>query len=206
MAYTHGEGQMEPLRNRKLSHQDYLSLPDDTRWELLDGRPYAMSGASVAHQELCRNLSVALVEHFRGKACQVFFAPLDVRLSDHDVVQPDLMVVCNRTQLKSNHVEGPPNLIVEIVSPSSVRHDRLRKFRLYAAAGVKEYWIFYPDPPLAEVYWLDGPGYRAHGVYSERETLISPGFSDLSLPLEGIFPSVDTAHEVKEAFPPYAQA
>ena len=193
---------MEPLRDHRLSYIDYLNLPKSERWELIAGQPYAMSGASVAHQELCRNLSFALVEHFRGGLCQVFFAPLDVRLSEYDVVQPDVMVVCDRTQLKSTHVEGPPTLVVEIVSPSSLRHDRLRKFRLYASAGVQEYWIFYPDTPLAEVYWLDGEGYRAHGVYSEAETLISPTFPELSLALEGLFPYVEV-DEVREAFPPY---
>ena len=193
---------MEPSKHSKLTFQDYLSFPEGERWELLDGRPYAMSGASVAHQEICRNLSVALVDRFRGHACQVFFAPLDVRLSEHDVVQPDLMVVCDRSQLKGSYVDGPPHLVVEIVSPSSLRHDRLRKFRLYASAGVKEYWILYPDTPLAEVYWLDDKGYRAHGVYSEAETLQSPSFPHLALPLGDIFPPVEI-DEVKEGALPY---
>lgn len=194
---------MEPLQQPRLSYTDYLNLPQSERWELIAGQPYAMSGASVAHQELCRNLSVALVQQFRDGPCQVFFASLDVRLSEHDVVQPDVMVVSDRSQLKPNFIDGPPALVAEIVSPSSFRHDRLRKFRLYAAAGVREYWILYPDTPLVEVYWLDGEGYRAHGVYSDRETLLSPSFPDLSLPLEGLFPHVEV-DEVREAFPPYA--
>ena len=193
---------MEPLRDKRLSYADYLNLPGSERWELISGLPYAMSGASVAHQELCRNLSFALVEHFRGSSCQVFFAPLEVRLSEHDIVQPDVMVVCDRSKLRPTYVEGPPTIVVEIVSPSSLRHDRLRKFRLYAKAGVQEYWIFYPESPLAEVYWLDGEGYRAHGVYSEKESLISPSFPDLYLPLESIFPYVEV-DEVREGFPPY---
>ncbi len=197
---------MEPLReNKLLSYADYLALPKSERWELLEGRPYAMSGASLAHQQLCRDLSVALVQHFRGSRCQVLFAPLDVRLSEHDVVQPDVMVVCDRSQLKPTYIDGPPALVVEIASPSSLRHDRLRKFRLYAAAGVGEYWIFYPDRPLAEVYWLDGEGYRAHGVYSEKETLLSPTFPDLSLPLEGLLPPAEV-DEVREGIPPYTTA
>lgn len=196
---------MEPVPNLRVSFTDYHSWPEDERWEIIDGHPYAMSGASVIHQELLANLGMTLGIHFRGKACKVFFAPLDVRLSEYDVVQPDLMIICDPAQLKKTHVDGPPTLVIEIASPSTVRHDRLRKFRLYAAAGVKEYWMLTPSPPLAEVYLLDGPGYRAHGVYSEKEVLVSPTFPDLKLELSEIFPYVEF-EELRESPPPYPVA
>lgn len=162
-----------------------------------------MSAASVGHQELCGNFYDALRQHFAGGPCKVYFAPLDVRLSDCDVVQPDLLVVCDRSQLKGTHVDGPPALVIEVLSRSSVRHDRIRKFRLYAAAGVKEYWILHPSPPMAEVHLLDDKGYRTHGVYGERETLQSATFPELRLDLEPLFPLVDS-DEVKESPPLYA--
>jgi hypothetical protein len=90
----------------------------------------------------------------------------------------------------------------KVASPSTVRKDRLQKFRLYAATGVKEYWMLTPYPPMAEVYLLDGPGYRAHGAYTERETLVSPTFPDLELELDQIFPYVDL-EELRESPSPY---
>lgn len=195
---------MEPLPESKVTFDGYRSWPevDGQRWEVIDGHPFAMAGASVAHQELCSNFHFALRQHFAGKPCKVFLAPLDLRLSEHDVVQPDIMVVCDPSQLKRTHVDGPPSLVVEVVSPTSLRHDRVRKFRLYATAGVKEYWLLYPDPPMAEVHLLDGVGYRTHGVYTEKDQLVSATFADLVLDLSSLFPYVEV-DEVKEVSPPY---
>lgn len=194
---------MEPLRQSLVTFAEYQSWSGDERYEVIGGEPFCMSSPTVLHQEICFNLSLALGTHFRGKPCKLFFAPLDVRLSDIDVVQPDLLVVCNKKQLTTNYVDGPPDLVIEVTSPSSLRHDRLRKFRLYAAFGVKEYWVLTPSPPMAEVYLLDGPGYRAHGAYSEKDILLSPSFPDLKLELEAIFPPVEV-DEVHEVPPPYA--
>lgn len=194
---------MKPSRkHKKIGFADYRSWPGEERWEIIDGEPFAMSSPSVIHQRVIRNLSLALVAHFDGQPCEVFFAPLDVRLSEYDVVQPDLMVVCDPSQVKATHVEGPPNLVIEIVSPSSLRHDRIRKFRLYASAGVKEYWVLHPSPPMAEVYLLDDGGYRAQAVHTDRESLTSPSFPDLTLDLSEIFPFVEV-DEVRESAPPY---
>lgn len=194
---------MEQLRQVPVTFAQYQSWTGDERYEVIGGEPFCMSSPSVRHQELCANLALTLGMHFRGKPCKIFFAPLDVRLSDIDVVQPDLMVVCNKEQLAANYVDGPPDLVIEVTSPSSLRHDRLRKLRLYAAHGVKEYWILTPSPPMAEVYLLDGPGYRTHGAYTEEDTLLSPSFPDLRLELESVFPPVEV-DEVHEVPPPYA--
>lgn len=194
---------MQPLPNKKTSFEEYRSWTDEKRWEVIDGHPYAMSGCSVAHQEICGNFYDALRRYFAGSPCKVYFAPLDVRLSDYDVVQPDLLVICEGSQLKGTHVDGPPTLVIEVISPSSVRHDRIRKFRLYASAGVKEYWVLHPSPPMADVYLLDEKGYRTHGVYSEGETLQSATFPDLQLELKDLFPYVEV-DEVREGSPPYA--
>lgn len=194
---------MESLRQSPITFADYQAWQGDERYEVIGGESFCMSSPTVLHQKLCANLSLALGIHFRGSPCDLFFAPLDVRLSDIDVVQPDLLVVCNSDQLKSNYVDGPPSLVIEVTSPSSLRHDRVRKFRLYAAYGVKEYWIFTPSPSMAEVHVLDDQGYRTHGVYSEKDTLLSPSFPELKLELESVFPPVEI-DEVHEVPPPYA--
>jgi Uma2 family endonuclease len=191
---------MEPLPKPKVSFEEYRSWPDDERWEIVDGHPFAMSGASVAHQEICSNFHFALRRHFADGPCKVYFAPLDVRLSEFDVMQPDLLVICKDSQLKGTHVDGAPALVIEVLSQSSVRHDRIRKFRLYASAGVKEYWILHPSPPMAEVHMLDGDGYRTHGIYSEQEILQSATFPDLTLDLNPLFPYVEV-DEVREGRP-----
>lgn len=183
--------------DRRFSYNDYLQWPEDKRWELVDGRPYAMSGATPFHQTICLQLSAALLAAFRGKPCQVFTAPLDVKLSDNDVVQPDILVVCDPLQIKATHVEGPPTLVVEVLSPSSLRHDRVRKFRLYAQAQVPEYWIVSPMPAMVEVHQWDNQGYRTHGVFTEQDTLTSAAFPHLQLDLSGLFPEVDV-DEVRE--------
>ena len=194
---------MEPLRQSLVTFADYQSWQGDDRYEVIGGEPFCMSSPTVLHQRICANLGLALGGYFRGRSCELFFAPLDVRLSDLDVVQPDLVVVCNKEQLATNYVDGPPSLVIEVTSPSSLRHDRVRKFRLYAAYGVKEYWILTPSPPMAEVHLLDGQGYRTHGVYSEQDTLLSPSFPELKLELQQILPPLDV-DEIREVPPLYA--
>ncbi len=129
----------------------YQAFPDDERWEIIDGVPYSMSSPSLHHQTLVGNLHVMLRERFKGKPCRVLLSPFDVKLSEQDIVQPDLLVVCVESKLRKGHVDGPPDLVIEVISPGSERQDRVRKLNLYAKAGVREYWIFHPVPPLAEV-------------------------------------------------------
>jgi Uma2 family endonuclease len=137
----------------------------------------------------------------------VFPAPTDVKLSAEDVVQPDLLVVCDKTQLRETHVEGPPALVVEILSPSTVSFDRVRKMRLYARFGVKEVWLITPYPWFAEVYVLDGASYRLAQGFEKTDTLTSVIFPDLRIALEKVFDYEIPPHEqvqmVREGRPPY---
>ena len=194
-------------RERLYTWQDYRSWPDDERWELLGGEPIAMSpGPTDRHQLVCGALFVELALHFRGKPCRALISPLDVKLSDLDVVQPDLLVVCDPKQLKGTHIEGPPALVVEVLSPSSELHDRGRKLELYARCGVPEYWLVLPYPSGVEVLRLDQGGYRIHKVYRKRDTLASPSFPDLQIPLQNVFDfpiaPEEVILEVKEGAPP----
>lgn len=167
---------------------DYRTWPADERWELIGGEAYGMSPSPTArHQRIQLDLAAALLPHFRKGPCQVFTAPLDVRLSDEDVVQPDVFVVCDSRQIQRTHVEGAPTLVIEIVLEHSAAHDRVRKCRLYARAGVREYWIVTPHPSSVEVLHLDGDTYRLAGAYEKRDTLTSPSFPGLALKLEDVF-------------------
>ncbi len=147
------------------------------------------------------------VQHFEGRPCIPLVSPIDVKLSAEDVVQPDVVVVCDRSQITETHVEGAPTLAIEVLSPSSHRHDRVRKLRLYARAGVREYWLVQPHPAVIEVLQLTGGHYQIAGAYTDTETLRSPTFPDLALDLSTVFtlpiPPAEQIDEIRESAPPY---
>jgi len=198
---------METARQDRWSWDDYRTWNDDQRWELLEGEPYCMSPAPTSrHQAIAIDLAVLLAQHFKGKTCRPFIAPIDVKLSAHNIVQPDLLVVCDPSQIRETHIEGPPELVVEILSPSSGRHDRVRKLALYARSGVAEYWLIQPYPAVVEVLRLDGDSYRIAGAYTDRDQLHSPTFPELILDLAEVFtlpvPAEEQIDEVRESPPP----
>jgi len=179
-----------PLKKleQRFTWADYQSWPDDERWEIIGGQPFAMSPSpTTRHQHISGQLSLSLTLHFRGKKCRPFAAPMDVKLSDEDVVQPDLLVVCNPSQIRRTHIEGAPRLVVEILSPDSILHDRMRKTALYARAGVRELWLVTPFPSLIEVFQLKRGAYRLEAAYPKEQELVSPTFPDLKIKLADVF-------------------
>ena len=172
----------------KYTYDDYCTWPDDERWELIGGLAWSMSPApSVRHQKLVSKLCRRLEEHFQGKRCDVLPAPLDVKLSDCDVVQPDVTVVCDPKIVTKACIEGPPSMVVEILSPSTARKDRRHKMALYASSGVPEYWIVTPFPSTIEVLTLDSGRYVVHSVFEKGDILKSPSFPDLAISTDDIF-------------------
>jgi Uma2 family endonuclease len=134
--------------DRRYTYADYIQWGGSERWELIDGVPHLMAPSpSRAHQGTVRELLRQLANFLEGKPCRVYPAPFDVRLSagDDTVVQPDLLVVCDASKLGSNSCKGAPDMIIEVLSPSTAKLDRLIKYRKYQEAGVKEYWIADPD-------------------------------------------------------------
>ncbi len=195
--------------DRRYTWSDYRFWGDEERWELIGGEPFCMSPApSSRHQAIVTDLSAILHGSLQDGRCRAFVSPIDVKLSENDVVQPDLVVVCDRSQIRETHVEGPPALVVEVLSPSTSRHDRVRKLRLYARFRVEEYWIVQPYPPMVEVLQLAGDGYRIAGVYTESDELRSPTFPDLVIDLAAAFtlpvPVEEQIDEIRESAPPYA--
>jgi len=198
---------MEAIRQQRWTWDDYRSWNDDQRRELIDGEPYCMSPSPTSrHQAIVGDLYSLLAEQLRGTTCRPFVAPIDVKLSPRDVVQPDLLVVCNPEQIREGHIAGPPRLVVEILSPSTQRHDRIRKLGLYAHSGIGEYWLIQPYPAVVEVLRLDGNSYRIAGVYTDRDHLNSPTFPELVLDLSAVFtlpvPIAERIDEVRESPPP----
>ncbi|MFH0880481.1 MAG: Uma2 family endonuclease, partial [Lentisphaerota bacterium] len=174
----------------------YQSWQDGKRWELIDGCVHAMSPSPTCrHQDISLALGSQMLAFFKGKKCRVFPAPMDVKLSEEDVVQPDLLVVCNPGQIKQ-HVEGPPSLVVEILSESSLSHDRILKTDLYARFGVKEYWIVTPFPSVVEVYLLQDGKYLRWKAFGGKDALTSPSFPDLEIELKDVFDFPLEPHEL----------
>lgn len=172
----------------RYTYTDYLSWPDNTRWELLDGEAYAMVPApTTRHQAIQQNLAGLLFNHFRGKSCRPFHAPIDVKLSDYDVVQPDLLVVCDPAAIGERAILGAPDLVVEITSPSTEARDRREKRALYERFGVKEYWLVSPNG-FVEQYMLEpGAQYGSPSIVNIDENLRSNRFPELSLQVSEIF-------------------
>lgn len=122
------------------------------------------------------------------------------------MVQPDLLVVCDPAQLKRTHVEGAPRLVIEILSKSTGRHDRVRKLNLYAKSGVAEYWMVTPHPPLIEVLKNVDGSFMFVGTFTEKHVLRSAVFPQLALDLSKVFadlPPQPPIEEVTEATPEY---
>ncbi len=160
---------------RRYSYADLLDWPDDVRYELYDGFPVALASPSRRHQSISGELFGQLRDFLKGKPCRVYAAPLDVRPFEssadtpadvHTVLQPDLMVVCDRDKLDDRGVCGAPDLVIEIMSKSTKLYDKQIKHGLYEAAGVREYWVVDPDRQTVQVYTLHDGKYQTGNAYA----------------------------------------
>ena len=163
-----------PLKkNQRYTYSDYLTWPDDKRWELIEGVPYDMTPSpSVRHQRIVWNIVRELSRHLEeNKTCQGFSAPTDVVFDEHNVVQPDVFVVCDKTKIGEGSIKGAPDLIIEVVSPSTEVKDKREKKRVYEKFGVGEYILVYPEREYVESYLLEEDKYGAPEVINWDETI-----------------------------------
>ena len=145
---------MAPEPRRKLDYSDILATPNDgKRYELIEGELFVSPAPTLIHQRVSKRLHRQLEDYFEGRAMgEVFYAPLDCILTPHDVLEPDLLVVADPSHISKRSIEAPPLLVVEILSPSTRKLDRGRKWRRYAELGVRRYWIVDPDEKRVECY------------------------------------------------------
>lgn len=140
--------------------EQYETLPEDARAEVFDGQIYYMASPSQEHQIISMELSTLLNTYLKSKkgTCRVFHAPFDVKLNDAPltIVQPDLMIVCDKNKLDEKRCNGAPDFIIEIVSPSNPSDDYIRKPFYYKNAGVREYWIVDPRRKTVTVNYFEG--------------------------------------------------
>lgn len=186
-----------PQENKKYNYSDYLTWPNEERWEILDGVPCMQAAPSRIHQEILMELSKQIANYLTGKTCKVYPAPFCVRLlndnenKDEDVinvVEPDISIVCDKSKLDDRGCKGAPNMIIEIISPSTARKDRIEKFNKYEKAGVREYWIVEPDEKILSVFILqDNHRYGRPEMYTDEDSVEVSIFLDLIIDLNLVF-------------------
>lgn len=178
-----------PNINKEYTYQDYLTWPDDERWEIIEGVPYDMSPSpNTKHQTLVGNLFGFLHQALKGKECVPWIAPLDVVFSEKNVVQPDIIIVCDRSKETEKNIQGPPDVVFEVLSPYTSRKDRWNKKILYEKFGVKEYLVIEPEAQYVEHFRLISENCFDKGRYIEaQEELILKSIGELKVPLWEVF-------------------
>lgn len=156
----------------RMTAAEYLQLPEqNTPMELLDGEIVVSPSPTPEHQDLVGNTYILLKQRSQALGGQVYFAPLDVYLGEESVPQPDLVWLApnSKCSILEKRLSGPPDLVVEILSPGSIKRDRQKKFRIYERHGVREYWLVDPRDRLIEVWqWIDGR-FTLLDIYSPGE-------------------------------------
>ncbi len=183
-----------PPSQGKWTYDDYARLPDnDMRYEVIEGELYMSPAPRPKHQEVIALLYGYLWEYLKDKPIgKVFFSPIDLILPDLATpVQPDLLFIPNERLdiVQENFIEGVPDLIVEVLSPSNPSHDRNTKFKIYARAGVQEYWIIDPDARTVEINVLRGQAYASAGVFGPDDQTSSETLVDFSVLVSDICPA-----------------
>ena len=185
----------------RFTYANYLTWEDDQQWELIDGVAFYMSPSpSRLHQELLHALARPIADYLDDKKYTVFVAAFDVCLTSHandsndeidTVVQPDIFVVCDPEKLDDRACKGAPDLIVEILSPSTLKRDITTKYELYQRHGVKEYWLVYPNDRTLLIYKLSDEGrYAAPEVFGEDDAVPVPLLGDLVIDMGKVFRGV----------------
>ena len=183
-----------PAEKARYTFADMLTWEENERIEIINGEAIMMAPPSRTHQEISGALFAQLYNFLDGKKCRVYAAPFAVRLFERDgeapedvdtMVGPDLSVVCDSNKLDKHGCKGAPDLVIEILSPSTRRHDRLIKIGLYQRAGVREYWIVDPENKAVQVFLQDGGGsLKIHEDYGREDVakvnVLSGCFVELS--------------------------
>ncbi len=186
----------EKTNDNRYSYADYQNWPNDERFELIDGVIHNMNAPLRIHQKTVTELTKQLAIFFTGKKCEVYVSPFDVRLPKKskkedeifDVVQPDLSVICDQEKLDDKGCLGAPDLIIEVLSPSTASKDHIKKRALYESAGVKEYWLVSAEERIVWVYQLVNGQYQKPEIYNDQNKITSILFPELIVEVNTILP------------------
>ncbi len=178
----------------RMTYEEFIKLTgeSDKRYELIDGELFLLASPSYAHQRTVAEISGCFYNWFKGKKCRPLTSPFDVTLikgdNNKNVVQPDLLVICDTDKIdEKGKYWGIPTLVVEVLSPSSRKHDMLRKLNLYALTGIKEFWLADTSKKAIYLYNFENEGIEDFITYTNCNTARSNVFEGLEIPLEDIF-------------------
>jgi Uma2 family endonuclease len=182
----------------KFSYADYLTWPGNERWEIINGVAYNMSPSPTRkHQKISIKLASKLYNYFEDKTCEVYEAPFDVKFPEDEkdrneeifnVVQPDILVVCDLDKLEENCCKGAPSIIIEIISPSTASKDFIKKRDLYEKNRVNQYWILDPEEKEIFIFKLNDKGtYNKPEIYTRNYIIKVEGFEGLEIDAGLIF-------------------
>lgn len=182
-----------PQERSNYSFADYLAWDEDSRIEILDGQMILMAPPSRIHQEISVELTRQFANFLEGKKCKVYHAPFAVRPFEKQgdrpedvqtVFEPDITIICDPSKLDDKGCQGAPDMVVEILSPSTMRHDWLFKMHRYEQAGIKEYWIISPKEQTVQVFTLKDGRYQIQAAYTSQDiakvTVLDGCFIELS--------------------------
>jgi prevent-host-death family protein len=181
-------------KGTKVSYDEFLKISEasEKRYEYIDGEIFLLASPLYPHQKAVREIFVKFALWFEGKKCEPLDAPFDVTLykslDNINVVQPDILVICDKENIdEKGKYNGIPTLVVEVLSESTKRKDLIRKLNLYMATGIKEYWIVNTDSKEVYVYTFNDGDIESMHAYKGNDKLESPTFNGLGIALEQIF-------------------
>lgn len=186
-----------PAEKMRYTFADALTWEENQRIEIIDGEAVMMAPPVRIHQEISGELVFQLANYLRGKVCKVYAAPFAVRLFEKDgedpedvdtMVEPDIAVICDPAKLDKYGCRGAPDMVVEILSPSTQRQDRFTKFSLYQRAGVREYWIVDPENKCVQSFWLEDGRFAVKEFGSAGDKMRVNILEDCVIDLSEIFP------------------
>ena len=173
----------------RYNYQDYLQLPENKRYEIINGDLFMVPSPNESHQRILANIFYTLSNYVRqNKLGTVYFAPFDVLFSEEDIVQPDIIFVSNENKriITKDNIKGAPDLIIEVLSPSTSKRDIGIKKKLYARHGVREYWIVDPEHETVEVFLLRGREYEGK-IYRVKDSISLAVIKGLNIEVKEIF-------------------
>ncbi len=190
--------------NKKYSYEDLEKLPDDERYEIIDGDLFIMESPHGRHQLILGELYRQISNYLQDRKCTVFLAPFDVALSKskkkneiYNVVQPDIMVLCEMNKYEGGYIFGGPDFVIEIISPFNRSHDYVKKLKLYQEYGVKEYWIVdYQEQAILQYILNEKDTFEIEKVYELNEDIKVHTLKGLTISLKKFLE--DNANFLKE--------
>lgn len=173
-------------------YEDLKGLDPDRHYEIIEGVLFELSTPSIKHQAISAEILKQIASYLENKPCNVFHAPIDINFSKKkkkatNIVQPDIVVVCDQNKIKEQYIKGAPDFIIEILSPSTKARDRFYKYNLYIKEKVKEYWIVDPIKNKIEVYLLEKEYFECIGTYPIADKVKVNIFQDFSIDLSEFY-------------------